>query len=74
MKYDYYIALLTRGRTDKQATLKMLQPEMRSLVNVYCHPGERSKLMKEWGGQSKQYSRIFRRVYACRRSKRVYPS
>lgn len=49
MKYDYYIAVLTRGRTNKQATLKMLQPEIRSLVNVYCHPGERRELMKEWG-------------------------
>lgn len=49
MKYDYYIALLTRGRTDKQATLKMLRPEIRSFVNVYCHPGEKKVLYNEWG-------------------------
>ena len=50
MKFDYYIAIPTRGRANKQSTLKQLCPELRQFVNIYCHPGELS-LFDEWRNQ-----------------------
>lgn len=43
---EYYIAMPTRGRVDKQYTLSNLRPELRALVNVYCHPGELQQFQK----------------------------
>lgn len=48
-KYKFFIAIPTRGRTNKQKTLALLHPEIRKLVNVFCHPGEKEALMKLWG-------------------------
>ena len=51
MKYDYYIAMPTRGRVNKQSTLQRLRPEIRKMVNVYCHPGEMDLFKKLYSDQ-----------------------
>lgn len=49
MKHDYYLAMPTRGRLDKQSTLKNLHKEIAKLVNVYCHPGELKEFSLKYG-------------------------
>lgn len=51
MYYEYYIAMPTRGRVNKQSTLNKLTPDLRKYVNVYCHPGELLELSSIWGGE-----------------------
>lgn len=51
MYYEYYIAMPTRGRVDRQHTLNKLVPELRKYVNVYCHPGELLALSNYWDGK-----------------------
>lgn len=64
---EFYIAMPTRGRTDKQYTLKHLCPEIRVFVNVYCHPGELELMQKyrnqvasiqEYGAECKNIGQI----------------
>lgn len=55
MYYEYYIAMPTRGRVNKQSTLNKLTPDLRKYVNVYCHPGELLELSSIWGGKWQAY-------------------
>lgn len=41
----------TRGRVNKQSTLQRLRPEIRKMVNVYCHPGEMDLFRKLYSDQ-----------------------
>lgn len=45
------IIIITRGRIDRQRTLRNLPPALRELVTIVCHPGEKKEHQKRWGGQ-----------------------
>lgn len=51
MEPSVIIAIVTRGRIDRQKTLQNLPEPMRGLVTLVCHPGEKADRAKRWGDQ-----------------------
>jgi hypothetical protein len=50
---DYIIFVPTRGRVDKQITLKQLPDSILRRVVIACHPGEESDHKRIWAGKVK---------------------
>lgn len=50
---DNVIFLPTRGRVDRQITLKKLPSVILNNVIIACHPGEEQELTRQWGKQIK---------------------
>lgn len=46
---DYIIAVFTRGRVNDQILLDSIPEEIRGLITLCCHPGEKEEHKKRWG-------------------------
>lgn len=51
MSEDYIIAIVTRGRTEKQICLESMPVLIRKLVTIFCHPGEKQRHQERWKGK-----------------------